>query len=874
VKPAMPGPEEGVVLLVSEEAGTSRLLTRILGEEGFTVRAASDRDQAWLILDGESVDLVVADADVTGLAPEDFILRLRATPRFRRIPTIVVASRLTHGLLDSLTDAGAADFIQKPVQADEFVGRVLGVLRAARRGSDLEQLALVPREVREADLADLEEVAPEIVAAIPAGLLVIDREFRIRFANRAFLRFRGQSEREFVGEHLRDALLPGLVADPDALDAVERALRLGRPQTLPSLRFRTPAGEVRVEDLLVTPFEIAGEAHALIIMHDVSEHWFGEEAMRREKRKLEEIVDGMGASLAVLDSELHVVWANRTFHTWFGELWGKRFDLALRGLVLVGDTDPSRIFTEPEHVSKEWAHYTSAGDKRYYRNVILPTHDATGRLKELLLVTQDLTVVTLRAEQHRLLQDLATLMQSTLDLDRLLYIILTCATAGHALGFNRAFIFLVDRARDTLTGRMGVGPSSQDEAFAIWADIAGSKKSLSDLTSDYQKFLSAERQPLTQVVRNLSYPLRDEGAVAEVLARTVIESGVQVVRDAGSDPRVTEEFADLFGAKEFVSVPLQSKGRVVGVLLADNVFSARTISADQLETLELFASPAGLAVDNARTYAELKLSMDKLKDAQDALIHSERLATVGRLAAHVAHEIRNPLVTIGGFANSIIRRPAEVERVRKSAEIISEEVRRLEQILGGVMDFTRPARLVPTEGQLNELVARLVENMAAEFEEAEVAVSLDLDPDLPRCSFDEKQMHQVLLNLLRNAVESMCTPGREPEARRLVIRTRAEDENLALDVSDTGVGIDGDLLPHIFEPFSSTKALGTGLGLAVVKKILWDHGGDVTVSSEAGKWASFRLTLPREPVSPPHLGTGAEAAAGNVEDLGLKDHSG
>ena len=114
----------------------------------------------------------------------------------------------------------------------------------------------------------------------------------------------------------------------------------------------------------------------------MSEHLRAREQIREENRKLEEIVDGMGASLGVLDRELKVVWSNRKFRDWFGEMWGRRFDHALRGLVLVGDTDPERIFTEPEHISKEWAHYSAGGDKRFYRNIILPSpRNGSGRYR-------------------------------------------------------------------------------------------------------------------------------------------------------------------------------------------------------------------------------------------------------------------------------------------------------------------------------------------------------------------------------------------------------------------------------------------------------------------------------------------------------------
>ena len=287
------------------------------------------------------------------------------------------------------------------------------------------------------------------------------------------------------------------------------------------------------------------------------------------------------------------------------------------------------------------------------------------------------------------------------------------------------------------------------------------------------------------------------------------------------------------------------------VLLGDNVFSGRPISAEQVAVLDLFAATAGLAVDNARTYAELKKSLTQLEEAQDALIHSERLATVGRLAAHVAHEIRNPLVTIGGFARSILKWTDDRERVRASAGIIYEEVLRLEQILSGVMDFTRPARLRPEITQVNDLVRRLAEKMGDEVREAGVELHLDLEEDLPACPVDWVQLTQVLVNLVRNGLESLAAHA--GDRRRLAIRTRRLEDSVRVDVSDTGPGVPEDLLPALFEPFISRKAGGTGLGLAVVRKIMLDHGGDVVAANLPDRGACLTLTLPLEAVHPAHL---------------------
>jgi len=695
--------------------------------------------------------------------------------------------------------------------------------------------------------ADTRDASVAILDAIPAWVLVVDADMVVRFANRSYLDSQGTDFAGVSGRPLADVFLPGRTDTRGMIAAVRESLEVGGT---PIVRYFAGIGLERALDLRVSRIRVFGGEHRLLVLHDVTEHWAAREAASRSKQKLEEIVNGMGASLVVLDSDLRVVWANRTFREWFGEIWGEKFDHALRGLILGGDTDPHRIFTEGEHVSKEWAHFTPAGEKRYYRNLILPGHDAKGELEELVLVTQDLTEVTLRAEQHRLLRELANLLQSTLDLDRLIYIILTCATAGHALGFNRAFIFLTKPEGHVVSGMMGVGPSSQEEAFTIWADLASSRKSLADLTADFEEFQSAGEGPLTKLVSGLHYDLSAPHAEREVIVRTVVEDETQLVRDSWKDARVTPEFRGLFPAREFVSVPLRAKGRVVGALLADNVYSRSPISADQVEILELFAAHAGLALDNSRTYEQLKESMQRVQEARDTAIQSERLATVGRLAAHVAHEIRNPLVTIGGFARSIRKKSKDASRVRTSAGIILEEVERLENILSGVMDFARPAKLEPIVYSVNDLVSRLVPKLEGEMQERGIEIVCELDPGVPSTSFDIAQIHQVLLNLVRNAADAYSDPDWVPDGERekkIVIRTFRGEKTVVIEVCDFGPGVPEDLLPSLFEPFITRKVGGTGLGLAVVRKILLDHGGNVSVRSRPGEGATFVLELPLKP---------------------------
>ena len=138
---------------------------------------------------------------------------------------------------------------------------------------------------------------------------------------------------------------------------------------------------------------------------------------------------------------------------------------------------------------------------------------------------------------------------------------------------------------------------------------------------------------------------------------------------------------NMIGADEFVCVPLIAREEAIGVICVDNLYSRKPITEDQVQMLVTVASRAALAIENAEAYKKLEEKIKQLEDAQERLIRSERLAVIGNMAAYIAHEIRNPLVTIGGFARTISRISNQDNHVRQSAQIIIEEVNRLEKFL-------------------------------------------------------------------------------------------------------------------------------------------------------------------------------------------------
>lgn len=231
-----------------------------------------------------------------------------------------------------------------------------------------------------------------------------------------------------------------------------------------------------------------------------------------------------------------------------------------------------------------------------------------------------------------------------------------------------------------------------------------------------------------------------------------------------------------------------------------------------------------------------------LEAAQKKLLHAERLTAVGQGVVRVSHEIKNPLMVIGGFARQVARKIQGDEPSFQKLNLIVDEVQRLEKLLTEVRDFTRVKEPAMEEGNINLVVQAVADLMESTLSSAGVKLELQLVPDPGLSRFDPDQIKQVLINLVKNAMEAM------PQGGCITIRTRGERQGIFVEVVDTGQGITPEHLNEIFNPFFTTKEKGTGLGLAVSLKILNDHNGEMLVSSCLGEGSVFTIRLPRQPV--------------------------
>jgi len=444
-----------------------------------------------------------------------------------------------------------------------------------------------------------------------------------------------------------------------------------------------------------------------------------------------------------------------------------------------------------------------------------------------------------------ILFQLSMAMRRTLNLEDLLRVILSCVTVGRGLGFNRAILFLVDEGAGLLQGMIGMGPDSAEHAGRIWNDLEEQPpEDLVPWLLDHDIF-EVKNSQFNRLARSLKFPAAGEGAGA-IISKVIGQKMVINIKGPNDLDNSDMALRSAIGCDRFAMVPLVVRDTALGAVLVDNLYNSKPISNSDMELLTRFAAPAAWAIENMKLFEKWVAESEERLDLEKQMARVERMSTLGEVYAELAHELKNPLVSIGGFARRLIPILKSDKTGLKYASIIAGEVDRLETMLRNVLDLSKDVSIKRQENDLNFVVRDAVDFYSRILSGHGIKTYLDLDPDIDKVLIDAAWIKQVVINLILNAMEAMSCE-RHQALRNLSFVTRSSGSGVTLKISDTGGGIADEDFHKVFNPFFTTKSQGTGLGLPLCKKMIQLHHGSIEIDNKLGHGVTFTINLPGAP---------------------------
>ena len=389
--------------------------------------------------------------------------------------------------------------------------------------------------------------------------------------------------------------------------------------------------------------------------------------------------------------------------------------------------------------------------------------------------------------------------------------------------FSKAMVTILDLQSlsksvfETITQTMGVEKAS----LFLWNEEKGAyslfeSKNVNVTTTNPQL---PKDDPLPRYLEKMG----------EIIIREELAKGANI-----PELKYIVNMMSLTGAE--VSIPLISKGQLIGMLNLGYKFNKDIYSNEDIELLSTLANQTAIAIENARLYEDLKRSKSYIRRA-------DRLASLGTLTAGLAHEIRNPLVAIKTFTQLLPERLQDDEFREKFLKIAAGEVDRIASLVEELLDFARPSDPKLDFEDINTILDGMILLVSTETKKKQVDILRSYASDLPPIQIDREQIKQVFLNILLNAVQATSKSGKITVKTRSFIKPGGEPY-IQVECTDTGCGIPVEHIEEIFNPFFTTKSTGSGLGLSISHQIIQDHRGYIDVESQWGKGASFFINLP------------------------------
>jgi signal transduction histidine kinase len=341
-------------------------------------------------------------------------------------------------------------------------------------------------------------------------------------------------------------------------------------------------------------------------------------------------------------------------------------------------------------------------------------------------------------------------------------------------------------------------------------------------------------------------PIKDVRVkLGDGIAGHVVETGApMVLNDVHKEKRFSERLDLLTGFKtrSLICVPIFIKGKATGAIQVLNKKTGEDFSERDIELLTSLSQLIAVAMENARLYERLEhdyeLTSQDLKTARERLIRTERAAAMGLLVNTVAHEIRNPVMVIGGFARRLKTHFRQDQEAYNYTEIILGETVRLERLVQQVHRLAEVQGADLRRGSVIPVIDRIIKAFREVAVKQGVRLDISVDKALPEINMDESQLYTALSNIFENAFDSMTGGG------SLNLTAEIHENHIVIKISDTGTGIEDDEMDSIYDPFVTSKKTGVGLGLTMVHQIIMNHCGEITVKSRKNEGTHIEIRLP------------------------------
>ena len=445
------------------------------------------------------------------------------------------------------------------------------------------------------------------------------------------------------------------------------------------------------------------------------------------------------------------------------------------------------------------------------------------------------------------LYDISNILLERSKTEDILFMLLTIATIGDVFAFNRAFAFLYDKEFNVFRGKMCIAPKDANDAGNIWNKMKDMDKYAlrEKLMLSFKKSDLEESWDLNQKFLNTVIPNNNQCQLFFNIFNNKESVNVKSVNDNSLVEQI-RNYTDIFGYNPFAIVPIMDANNCIGMIIVDNIYNNVPIPDNDLDYLKMFGRQAAVALEYSSMYNEIEKSHNDLKAAEKSLFDIKSLAMIGEMSSSMAHNLRNFIVPISGFANRLVKVSSD-EKTSEYAKIIADEINKLENYIQRNLSFAKSINLVPETFKVDDII-KYINILTKEYIKKSgkkikfYAINSTKEDSI---RWDYNRMNDVIINLIINAIDSI-----EDENYAIISVIFADnpyrESMIDIIVENTNSYIEKDIINKLFTPFFTTKSHGVGIGLAVSKRIVEAHGGSIMVKSVSGsfKATAFFINIP------------------------------